>query len=143
MAIQIMFDSANNVKSPTMVLSYRSGKSIGSILPHNLHYSESLNSCNEMSFDVYKETDGVQCQYWSKINDFKLMSNLKKELQAISQNISYYERKIVSSILFKVILNGQNIDLQLQLVNLINDIELEDYYREVLHKELENDGECW
>ena len=73
MAIQILFDSANNVKSPTMVLTYRSGKSIGAILPHNLHYSESLNACNEMSFDVYKDINGVECQYWSNIKDFRLV----------------------------------------------------------------------
>ena len=73
MAIQILFDSANNVKSPTMVLTYRSGKSIGAILPRNLHYSESLNACNEMSFDVYKDINGIECQYWSNIKDFRLV----------------------------------------------------------------------
>ena len=68
-----MFDSANEVQSPTMVLANRNGKSIGAIIPKNLHYSESMNSYNEMSFDVYKVIDGVTCPHWAKIKDFKLV----------------------------------------------------------------------
>ena len=73
MAIQISFDSVENVLSPTIVLTYKSGKKIGALLPQHLHYSESVNSFNEISFDVYKVLDGVECPYWSKISDFKLI----------------------------------------------------------------------
>lgn len=73
MAIKMIFDPSNNIQSPTMVLTYKSGKSIGAILPQNIHYIESLNSYNEFSFDVYKTLNGVECKHWSKIKDFKII----------------------------------------------------------------------
>lgn len=73
MAIKMKFDSANQIQSPTMVLTYRSGNPIGSIIPKNIHYNESLNSYNEFSFDVYKSLDNVICKYWDDITDFKIV----------------------------------------------------------------------
>lgn len=73
MAIKMIFDPAHNVQSPTMVLTYKSGKSIGAILPQSLHFADSLNSHNEFSFDVHKSVDGIECKHWSKITDFKLV----------------------------------------------------------------------
>ena len=73
MAIKMIFDPANKVQSPTMTLTNRGGKTIGSIIPKNINYIESMNSYNEFSFDVYKSLDGFECKHWNEIKDFKLI----------------------------------------------------------------------
>lgn len=60
--------------TPDLVLSYRGGTKQGII--HNV---QSLTNANalvetaEISFDVYKEIDGVECQLWDDIRDFRLI----------------------------------------------------------------------
>lgn len=60
--------------TPDLVLSYRGGTKQGII--HNV---QSLTNANalvetaEISFDVYKEIDGVKCQLWDDIRDFRLV----------------------------------------------------------------------
>ena len=60
--------------TPDLVLSYRGGTKQGII--HNV---QSLTNANalvetaEISFDVYKEVDGVECQLWDDIRDFRLV----------------------------------------------------------------------
>ena len=60
--------------TPDLVLSYRGGTKQGII--HNV---QSLTNANalvetaEISFDVYKESDGVECQLWDDIRDFRLV----------------------------------------------------------------------
>ena len=60
--------------TPDLVLSYRGGTKQGII--HNV---QSLTNANalvetaEISFDVYKEIDGVECQLWDDIKDFRLV----------------------------------------------------------------------
>lgn len=60
--------------TPDLVLSYRGGTKQGII--HNV---QSLTNANalvetaEISFDVYKEINGVECQLWDDIRDFRLV----------------------------------------------------------------------
>lgn len=60
--------------TPDLVLSYRGGTKQGII--HNV---QSLTNANalvetaEISFDVYKEIDGVECRLWDDIRDFRLV----------------------------------------------------------------------
>lgn len=60
--------------TPDLVLSYRGGTKQGII--HNV---QSLTNANalvetaEISFDVYKEIDGAECQLWDDIRDFRLV----------------------------------------------------------------------
>lgn len=60
--------------TPDLVLSYRGGTKQGII--HNV---QSLTNANalvetaEISFDVYNEIDGVECQLWDDIRDFRLV----------------------------------------------------------------------
>lgn len=60
--------------TPDLVLSYRGGTKQGII--HNV---QSLTNANalvetaEISFDVYKEIDCVECQLWDDIRDFRLV----------------------------------------------------------------------
>lgn len=60
--------------TPDLVLSYRGGTKQGII--HNV---QSLTNANalvetaEISFDVYKEIDGVECQLWDDLRDFRLV----------------------------------------------------------------------
>lgn len=59
---------------PDLVLSYRGGTKQGII--HNV---QSLTNANalvetaEISFDVYKEIDGVECPLWDDLRDFRLV----------------------------------------------------------------------
>ena len=60
--------------TPDLVLAYRGGTKQGII--HNV---QSLTNANalvetaEISFDVYKEVDGVECKLWNDIRDFRLV----------------------------------------------------------------------
>lgn len=60
--------------TPDLVLSYRGGTKQGII--HNV---QSLTNANalvetaEISFDVYKKIDGVECQLWDDLRDFRLV----------------------------------------------------------------------
>lgn len=60
--------------TPDLVLSYRGGTKQGII--HNV---QSLTNANalvetaEISFDVYKEIDGVECPLWDDLRDFRLV----------------------------------------------------------------------
>lgn len=60
--------------TPDLVLAYRGGTKQGII--HNV---QSLTNANalvetaEISFDVYKEVDGTECQLWDDIRDFRLV----------------------------------------------------------------------
>lgn len=70
--------------TPDLVLSYRGGTKQGII--HNV---QSLTNANalvetaEISFDVYKEIDGVECQLWDDIRD--ALDLLMKSYQWIHQ----------------------------------------------------------
>ena len=60
--------------TPDLVLSYRGGTKQGII--HNvqsLTHANALVETAEISFDVYKEIDGVECQLWDDIRDFRLV----------------------------------------------------------------------
>lgn len=60
--------------TPDLVLAYRGGTKQGII-----HSVQSLTNANalvetaEISFDVYKEVDGTECQLWDDIRDFRLV----------------------------------------------------------------------
>lgn len=60
--------------TPDLVLAYRGGTKQGII--HNV---QSLTNANalvetaEISFDVYKEVDGIECKLWDDIRDFRLV----------------------------------------------------------------------
>ena len=60
--------------TPDLVLSYRGGTKQGII--HNVQSPTNANALvetAEISFDVYKEINGVECQLWDDIRDFRLV----------------------------------------------------------------------
>ena len=59
---------------PNIILGYRSGEKIG-VIQNVTSFVDSnhLMSAPEISFDVYKMMDGVECNYWDDIRDFKLV----------------------------------------------------------------------
>ena len=74
MAIKICFDGDACPQVPTFVLATRSGNKLGVLNTiDNISMSDSLNEASEISFDVYKRLDGIECQVWNKIKDFKLV----------------------------------------------------------------------
>lgn len=72
MAIKLVFDSANNVITPTLVLATKSGRKLGDIPASNLTLTDSMNSYSEMSFTVSKFDNGVEYHLWNKLKSFKL-----------------------------------------------------------------------
>lgn len=60
--------------TPDLVLSYRGGTKQGIIRNvQSLTNANALVETAEISFDVYKEIDGVKCQLWDDIRDFRLV----------------------------------------------------------------------
>lgn len=73
MAIQINFDSENNVRCPTFVLATRSGKKLGYIPATNVTFKDGLNTYSETSFSVNKISNGTEYHLWNQLKDFKLI----------------------------------------------------------------------
>jgi len=73
MAVQLVFDSANVVATPTIVLAKKGGEKLGSIPAVNINFEDNFNSYNQLDFKVYKERDGVVTRLWDEIKDFRLV----------------------------------------------------------------------
>ena len=68
------YDMFDHIEQPTFILSNVYHHHIGEI--NNIDYADvnvnfNMSSANEMSFNVYKEVDGVQCKVWDDIVSFK------------------------------------------------------------------------
>lgn len=62
---------------PVLVLSSRGGHKIGVIENvQSIEQTHPLSDVAELSFDVYKEIDGIKCSLWDKIKDFKFVQNV-------------------------------------------------------------------
>ena len=72
MSIKIDFDATNSPMQPTVVLAKRSGEKLGGMKATEIQVSDNLNEASELSFNVYKYTDGNKCDVWDDITDFKL-----------------------------------------------------------------------
>ena len=71
---KIETDVDKNILTPIVVLCTRSGRKIGVI--NNIQQfraSHPLNDVSEISFDVYKEVNGIKNIYWDFIKDFKFI----------------------------------------------------------------------
>lgn len=73
MAVRIKFDNSHNVIHPTFVLATRKGKKLGVIPASNISVSDSFNSHFELSFQIYKTDNGIECPLWDKITNFRLV----------------------------------------------------------------------
>lgn len=73
MAIKIKFDAAHNPQVPTIVLAKKNGDKLGQLNAKEIEVSDSLNDASEITFTVYKNTDGKECPLWDEIVDFKLV----------------------------------------------------------------------
>ena len=72
MSIKINFDSARHPEQPTIVLAKRNGDKIGMLEAQEIQVSDSLNEASELSFNIYKYLNGVECHIWNQITNFKL-----------------------------------------------------------------------
>lgn len=73
MGLQIRFDVNNLPETPSFILAHRNGDRIGllnNVL--NVHIADRFNDFPEISFDVYKYDNEIQCNVWEEIKDFKL-----------------------------------------------------------------------
>lgn len=71
--IKIKFDSSNNVIPPTLVLSNRSGRKIGSLPIYDIVCKDNLNSYSELVGRIDKYDNGMKYAYWDQVRDFKLV----------------------------------------------------------------------
>ena len=69
MAIKINFAPNNLPEMPTFILTTRSGRNVGSIIPNNVDFHEEFGQYSVFSCYVYKDL----CDIWDEINDFKLI----------------------------------------------------------------------
>ena len=71
---KIETDINKNILTPIIVLCTRSGRKIGVInnIQH-LKCNHPLGDVSEISFDVYKEVNGIKNIYWDFIKDFKFI----------------------------------------------------------------------
>lgn len=71
---KIETDVDKSILVPTIVLCTRSGRKIGVINNvQEFRCSHPLNDVSEISFDIYKEVNGVKNIYWDFIKDFKFV----------------------------------------------------------------------
>ena len=64
----------NELEVPTIILSTKYHKHLGTITnidSTSINSIFNMNSCQELSFDIYKELDGKQNNLWNSIVDFK------------------------------------------------------------------------
>lgn len=74
MSIKISFNGNNVPELPIMVLAKKNGEKLGVLNTiTNIVLSDSMSDTSEMSFTVHKEMDGVKCQLWDEIKDFRLV----------------------------------------------------------------------
>lgn len=72
MAIKINFDAAKCPEEPTIVLAKRNGDKLGLLEAKDIQLSTSLNDAAELSFNIYRELNGITCPIWDDITNFKL-----------------------------------------------------------------------
>lgn len=71
---KITTDVDKQIIEPIIVLCTRSGKKLGAINNvQELKCNHPMNDAAEISFDVYKETDGIITNNWDLIKDFKFV----------------------------------------------------------------------
>lgn len=73
MAIKINFDITHNPEMPTIVLAKRNGDKIGQINAKSIEVSDSMNDGSDITFNVYKYDNGIKCDLWEQITNFKLI----------------------------------------------------------------------
>ena len=76
------------ITPPTIILSTRYHKKLGIIenVSPDISSRFTMASHQEISFDVYKEKDGVECSLWGQIEDFKYIY--------VPQHEEYYEIQV-------------------------------------------------
>ena len=68
------YDFWDHIEFPTFILSNIYHHHIGEITnidKNSVNYNFNMSSSQEVSFDVYKELDGKECELWDKIISFK------------------------------------------------------------------------
>ena len=75
MAISIKFDLTGNPEPPTIVLAKRNGDKLGQLKvdPNTIELNDKFNDASEVSFTLYKYTDGELTNLWDDVVNFKLI----------------------------------------------------------------------
>lgn len=81
------YDMFDTITPPTLILSTKYHKHLGNIVNAQSVTNEfNMASHQEISFDVYKEIDGVKCELWDQLIDFKYLY--------VPEHNEYYELQV-------------------------------------------------
>lgn len=81
------YDMFDTITPPTLILSTKYHKHLGNIVNAQGVTNEfNMASHQEISFDVYKEIDGVKCELWDQLIDFKYLY--------VPEHNEYYELQV-------------------------------------------------
>lgn len=82
---KIKYNMFGSIEQPTIILSTKWHKHLGTIenITDSINSAFNMNTCDEISFDVEKEIDGVVCGLWDEIVDLKYIY--------VPQHREYYE----------------------------------------------------
>lgn len=134
MAIKINFDPSRVPETPTLLLANRNGEKLGQLPAKNIVLKDSLNNAAEISFCIYKYTNGEAEPLWDKIINsrlvwckewdvwFELTTDIDESDKTV-KNVSCVQ--LAQAELSQV--NLYNIE-----INTENDIAREDYFATVL-----------
>lgn len=73
MGIKINFDVAGVPEEPTLVLAKRNGDRLGKLNAKEIQLTDSMTEASQISFSLYKTTDGAIDPMWDKVVDFRLV----------------------------------------------------------------------
>lgn len=74
MQINLHFDPAGKVETPTFILAYKSGKRIGQLTNvYNIKLSDSMSEAPSFSFDIDKYNNEEITPFWNDLTTFKLV----------------------------------------------------------------------
>lgn len=130
MGLQIKFDVNNLPIPPTFILAHRNGDVIGKLDNiSNIHLGDSLNGTPEISFDIKKYKNGVICNVWFDIKDFKIVYCREWNMW-FQVKVKYTEEEdILKSVILSRLAESElsQINVYGLEINTENDINRDDY----------------
>lgn len=138
MAIKINFAPNNLPEMPTFVLTTRSGRNIGSIIPYDINFHDEFGQYSSFSFTASKSN----CAVWDELTDFKLIYH-KESDEFYEINVELSDSNSTVKIVTATSLGYAELS-QIKLyeieINTEDDIARDDYVVTTLYNEEKTSG---
>lgn len=126
---KIIYDKNIEIAAPTLLLKKRDFTTLGTLTASEISYKNNFNSCNELSFKVYKTRDKKQDALWEEINDYNIVYLPEYseyfELQvSLSEDTGTYKTITGTSLAENELTNTKIYDIE---INTENDMARENY----------------